>query len=312
MTDGMDLNLLRVFAAVIDTGSVSAAAGRLHLSIPATSRALARLRRDMNDPIVVRAGRGVVPTPFALRAAPRVQAVLDLADGLRAESAAGEPRSWERTFVIRINDGLAPVVAPRLIRRVAAEATGVTVRFVAQDTKAPDPLRDGSIDLDIGVVDPPPPDLHSEQLFVDRFVAAVASSSALGGAPSLTVDDLCDHPHISASRRGLARGPLDDELARLGRTRRVVAVVPTYAVATLLALEDDLICLIPRVVAEHLVERGVPIRWHDIPLELPSVTVELRWHRRLDEDAQSQWLRNHVRAAVRPLLVSLGSQTLSH
>lgn len=306
MSDEIDLNLLRVFAAVIDTGSVSAAAARLHLSIPATSRALTRLRNAMKDPIVVRAGRGVVPTPFALRAAPRVRTVLDLAAGLRADSASGEPHTWERTFVVRINDGLTPVVAPRLIRRVAAEAQNVTVRFVAQDSKAPEPLRDGAIDLDIGVADPPPPDMRSEQLFVDHFVALVSASSALGTVDELTLDDLCAYPHISASRRGLSRGPLDDALLRQGRSRRVVAVVPTYAVATLLALEDDLICLVPRVVAQHLAERRVPIRWHEIPVELPLATVELRWHRRSDEDAQAQWLRNHVRAAVKPLEVALG------
>ena len=84
-------------------------------------------------------------------------------------------------------------------------------------------------------------------------------------------------------------------------------MVPTYAVATLLALEDDVICLVPRFLAQHLVERHVPLRRHEIPVELPRVEVGLRWHRRLDEDVPSQWLRNHVRASVKPLIVHLTS-----
>lgn len=290
----IDLNLLRVFDALMDTGSVSAAAERLHLSVPATSRALGRLRRAMDDPIMVRAGRGLVPTPFALRSAPRVRALLDGAEELLADSADDDPATWRRTFVIRINDGLTPVVAPRLIARTAVEAPGIAFRFVSQSSKDPEALRDGSVDLDIGVADTAAPDLHVQSLLVDHFVALVAADSTLGRVRRLTVDHLCNHPHISASRRGLDRGPLDDALAEIGRTRRVVATVPTYAVATLLALEDGVIALVPRILARHLVDRHVPVRIHEIPFPLPEARVDLRWHRRLDGDPQTRWLRGHA------------------
>ena len=295
----IDLNLLRVFDALMDTGSVSAAADRLHLSVPATSRALGRLRRAMDDPILVRAGRGLVPTPFALRSAARVRALLDGADELLSESASDDRSTWRRTFVIRINDGLTPVLAPRLIGRVVQRAPGVAFRFVSQSSKDPDALRDGSIDLDIGVADSPAPDLHVQNLLVDHFVALVSVDSRLGRVRKLTVDHLCDYPHISASRRGLDRGPLDDALAKLGRSRRVIATVPTYAVATLLALEADVIALVPRVLARHLVDRGTPVRWHEVPFDLPEVRIDLRWHRRLDGDPATQWLREHATAALR-------------
>ena len=294
MVAEIDLNLLRVFDALMDTGSVSAAAERLHLSVPATSRALGRLRRTMDDPIMVRAGRGLVPTPFALRSAPRVRALLDGAEELVADSADDDPATWRRTFVVRINDGLTPVVAPRLIARTAAEAPGIAFRFVSQSSKDPEALRDGSVDLDIGVSDIPAPDLHVQNLLVDHFVALVAADSTLGRVRRLTIDHLCNHPHISASRRGLDRGPLDDALAELGRTRRVVATVPTYAVAMLLALEDGVIALVPRVVAHHLLERNMPVRMHEVPLTLPDVRVDMRWHRRLDGDPQTRWLRAHA------------------
>jgi DNA-binding transcriptional LysR family regulator len=301
MPESLDLNLLRVFDALMDTGSVAEAAVRLRLSAPATSRALSRLRRAMKDPILVRAGRGLVPTPFAQHSAGTVKALLEAADGLRADPAHSDPSSWQRTFSIRLNDALTPVLAPRLTRRIAAEAPGVRLQFVRQDSKEPEPLRDASIDLDIGVADPPPPDIHSSTLFTAHFVAVVAADSGLGRAAHLTVDDICRHPHVSASRRGLARGPLDDALAEIGRSRHVAAVVSSYAVGALMALEADLICLVPYVTAAHLIDRGVPLRGHEVPFDLPTANVELRWHRRVHHDPASRWLRDRVREAIRPL-----------
>ncbi|WP_120339096.1 LysR family transcriptional regulator [Cryobacterium soli] len=296
----LDLNLLRVFDALLDSSSVSKAADRLHLSIPATSRALGRLRHAMNDPILVRAGRGMLPTPFAQRAAARVKALLEDADRLRLETV-GDPATWRRTFAIRINDALSPVLAPRLTRLVAAQAPHVQLRFVSQESKEADLLRNGTLDLDVGVGNPPPPDVLTSVLFTDIFVAVVSAASDLGRKPSLTVNDLCSVPHVSASRRGLDRGPLDDALDRIGLSRRVVAVVPTYAVGALMALEDDVLCLVPSRLASHLHERGVPIRVHQVPVDLPIATVEQRWHQRADADPASRWLRAAMVAAAASL-----------
>ena len=296
----MDLNLLRVFDALLEGSSVSRAADRLHLSIPATSRALGRLRLAMNDPILVRAGRGMVPTPFAQRAAARVKALLDDADRLRSETV-GDPSTWRRTFAIRINDALSPVLAPRLTRLVADQAPRVQLRFVPQESKKADLLRNGTLDLDVGVGDPAPPDVLTSVLFTDIFVAVVSATSSLGTKASLTVQDLCSVPHVSASRRGLDRGPLDDALERAGLSRRVVAIVPTYAVGALMALEDDVLCLIPSRLASHLQQRGVPIRAHQVPVDLPIATVEQRWHLRADTDPASRWLRSAMVTAAASL-----------
>ena len=287
----MDLNLLRVFDAVVTARSVTRAAEQLHLSVPATSRALGRLRQALRDPVLVRAGRTMVPTPFAQRAATRVRALLEDADQLRLETT-GDPATWRRTFTIRVNDALTPVLAPRLTRLVATEAPHVQLRFVAQDSKDPDLLRTGALDLDVGVADPGPADVRSSALFTDTFVAVVAEASRLGREPVLTIEDLCSVPHVSASRRGLNRGPLDDALNQVGHARRVAAVVPSYAVGAVMALEDNVLCLVPRCLATHLVNRGVPLRIHDVPFDLPPAVVEQRWHRRVDTDPASRWLRH--------------------
>ncbi|WP_021595215.1 LysR family transcriptional regulator [Actinomadura welshii] len=300
MTDDLDLNLLRVFDALMDTGSVSAAAERLHMSVPATSRALGRLRRALDDPLLVRAGRGLVPTPFALGSAGRVRKLLEDAAELFTDRADDEPRKWRRSFAVRLNDGLSPVLAPRLISRIAGEAPDVTLRFVTDDSDHPDALRNGSIDLDIGLTRTFAPDVRVRRLYVDRFVVVVSSRSVLGRVDRLTVDQLCHYPHVSS--QGQPMSLLDTALERIGRSRRVVAALPTYAVSSLLALEDDIIVVVPHILARHLVERHVPVRWHELPLALPSLGVDQRWHARLDGSYPSQWLRSHVAAALEGLV----------
>ncbi|MDM2420334.1 LysR family transcriptional regulator [Mycobacteroides abscessus] len=298
MRDNFDLNLLRVFDALVETGSVSEAAGRLHLSVPATSRALGRLRRAMDDPILTRAGRSMVPTPFALRSAGRVRALIEGASGLLEDTPDSQPATWRRSFAIRINDGLSAVLAPRLIALTAREAPGVRLRFIADDTDHPNALRDGSVDLDIGVAEPVAPDIKVHDLCTDRYVALVSGRSQLGRAEHLTVEQLCHHPHIVTAAYTRDQVALDGKLNEIGRSRHIVAEVPTYAVAALMALEGDMIAVVPGLLAQHLLDRQAPVRWPEVPLDLPNVTIHLRWHRRFDDDHQSRWLRRHVALCV--------------
>ncbi|MEV6919527.1 LysR family transcriptional regulator [Amycolatopsis sp. NPDC051106] len=292
----MDLNLLRVFDALLREGSVTAAAERLNLSIPATSRALGRLRRAMNDPILVRAGRGMAPTPFALRTAPRVRSLLEEASALISTEVA--IADLERTFTIRINDGVAATLATAAAEATAATAPGVTLRFVAEGTESAEALRDGSIDLDIGVGEHAAPDIHSAVLYRERLVAAVRADSPLGRHRRPTLAQLCRHPHISASRRGRARGPLDEVLAAAGLQRRVAAVVPTSAVAALVVSSSDYVGLLPQRLAEQH-GPALGLRWFPVPAELPEVEVRLSWHARLAADPAQRWLRDTITDALR-------------
>ena len=292
----MDLNLLRVFDALLREGSVTAAAERLNLSLPATSRAHGRLRRAMNDPILVRAGRGMAPTPFALRTAPRVRSLLEEASALISTEVA--IADLERTFTIRINDGVAATLATAAAEATAATAPGVTLRFVAEGTESAEALRDGSIDLDIGVGEHAAPDIHSAVLYRERLVAAVRADSPLGRHRRPTLAQLCRHPHVSASRRGRARGPLDEVLAAAGLQRRVAAVVPTSAVAALVVSSSDYVGLLPQRLAEQH-GPALGLRWFPVPAELPEVEVRLSWHARLAADPAQRWLRDTITDALR-------------
>ncbi|WP_067456361.1 LysR family transcriptional regulator [Actinomadura macra] len=294
----LDLNLLRVFDALLQDASVTAASERLHLSVPATSRALGRLRRAMGDPILVRAGRGMAPTPFALRTAPRVRSLLDEAAALISADREVTAADLERTFTIRINDGVAATLVTAAVEATAVPAPGVTLRFVAEGSESIEALRDGSVDLDIGVGDFAAPDIRTAVLYRERLVGIVRADSSLGRHRSPTLSHLCRHPHVSASRRGRARGPLDDALDAAGLQRRVAAVVPTFAVAAFLVASSHYIGLVPQRLAE---QRGqaLGIRWFPIPAPLPELEVRLLWHARLDSDPAQRWLRDTIRDALR-------------
>ncbi len=296
MVDHLDLNLLRVFDALLRNGSVTDASERLHLSIPATSRALGRLRRAMGDPILVRAGRGMVPTPFALRTAPRVRSLLDEASALISADRDLAIGDLERTFTIRINDGVAATLTTAAVEATAAVAPGVVLRFVAEGSESAEALRDGSVDLDIGAGDVAAPDIRSAPLYREGVVAIVRADGPLGRVRRPTLAQLCDHPHVSSSRRGRARGPLDDVLEAAGLRRRVAAVVPTSAVAAFLVSSSDYIGLVPRRLAEQY-GRSLGIRWFPIPADLPEIEVSLLWHSRLDADPAQRWLRDTIREA---------------
>ncbi|GAA4390816.1 LysR family transcriptional regulator [Tsukamurella soli] len=296
MADQLDLNLLRVFDALLVEGSVTAASERLHLSIPATSRALGRLRRAMGDPILVRAGRGMTPTPFALRTAPRVRSLLDEASALITADRELDVEALERTFTIRINDGVAATLSAAAVQAAAAAAPRVVLRFVPEGAESAEALRDGSVDLDVGAGDASSPDIRTAPLYRERIVGIVRAGSPLGRHRRPTLAQLCRHPHVSASRRGRTRGPLDDALTAAGLRRRVVAVVPDFASAALLVASSDIVGLVPQRLAERY-HRTLGLRWFPIAADLPEVEIRLRWHSRLDADPAQRWLRDTVTAA---------------
>jgi DNA-binding transcriptional LysR family regulator len=299
MPEQLDLNLLRVFDALLAAGSVTDAAERLHLSIPATSRALGRLRRAMDDPILVRAGRGMAPTPFALRAAPRVRSLLDEASALVSADRELPVAELRRTFTIRINDGVAATLAAAAVEATAAIAPGVILRFVAEGSESTDALRDGSVDLDIGAGDVAAPDIRTAVLYRERLVGVVGADSPLARHRRPTLAQLCQQPHVSASRRGRTRGPLDDVLEAAGLHRHVAAVVPTFAVAVLLVASSRFVGLVPQRLAEQY-DQALGLRWFPVPAALPELDIRLFWHVRLDADPAHGWLRDTIRDALTP------------
>lgn len=288
-----DLNLLVTLDVLLSEGSVAGAARRLRLSPSAMSRALARLRQATGDPLLVRAGRGLVPTPRAIELRGQVGGLVQQAEAVLRPVEKLDLKRLVRTFTLRTSDGFVESFGPGLIARVAREAPGVRLRFVQKTDRDSAPLRDGLVDLETGAVgETTGPEIRTLALFKDRFVGVVRKGHALSRG-KVTPSRYAAGQHVFVSKRGLERGSIDEALKPVGLEREVVAVVGGFAAAIALARGSDLIASVPE---RHTARLRVGMHSFALPVPAPDVTVSLLWHPRLDADAAHRWLRGCVRA----------------
>ncbi|ANN68423.1 LysR family transcriptional regulator [Bordetella bronchialis] len=295
-----DLNLLLALNALLSEGSVAKAAERLGLSESAMSRALARLRAATADQLLVRAGRAMVLTPHALALRDRVtELVRESRAVLQPAGVDLDPATLRNLFTIRANDGFIEAYAHRLVARVASVAPGVRLRFAPKPDKDVRPLREGLLDLDIGVLGEAGPEVRVQALFRDRFIAVVREGHALLSEPAITAERYAACGHVVTSRHGRTGGPVDDALAAMGLARNTAVVVPSFNTALSVAAATDLVALIPASYFEHLRERGT-LRAFPLPMATEPITVSQMWHPRLDRDPAHRWLRGVVLEICRP------------
>ena len=287
-----DFNLLAVLDVLLAEGSVAGAARRLRLSPSAMSRALARLRETTGDPLLVRAGRGLVPTPRAIELRKQVGQLVQDAQAVLRPAEKLELAQLVRTFTLRTREGFVENFGPALLARVGREAPGVRLCFVQKLDKDSTPLRDGAVDLETGVIGKSTaPELRVQALFRDRFVGAVRLGHPLGEG-ELTPGRYAAARHIAVSRRGLGAEPVDEALAPLGLQREVAAIVGGFSAALALARESDLVASVPE---RHTGKLRAGMLSFALPVATPEITVSLMWHPRLDADAAHRWLRTCVR-----------------
>lgn len=292
----LDMNLLVALDALLELRSVGLAAERLHTSAPAMSRTLARLRRRLDDPVLVRAGRKMVPTPRALAMQADVHDVIDRARTLFAPPETVEPHWLSRTFSLQIGDiGMLSTIADRLLTRVRAEAPDVVVRFVGESHEDTHSLRDGSVDLEVGQTNHVDPEIRVEDLVTERLIGVVRAGHPLTRR-RVTVKRFADAEHVVFSRRGRLRGPVDDLLAEHGLRRRVAVCAPTPAGGLFLVRSSDLVGMMPAVMGRYAIE-ALDLTAFEIPLDLPPLTISMAWHPRHDADGAHRWLRQCVRDA---------------
>ncbi len=288
-----DFNLLVTLDVLLAEGSVARAARRLRLSPSAMSRALARLRDATGDPLLVRAGRGLVPTPRALELRAPVARIVQDGQAVLRPAETLDLKKLARTFTLRTRDGFVENFGPALVARLAAQAPGLRLRFVPKPDKDSAPLRDGMVDLETGVIgDTTGPEIRTQALFTDRFVGVVRKGHPLTKG-KITPARYAAGGHILVSRRGLDTGPIDDALRSLGLARHIVTIVDSFSAALALARGSDLIAGVP--------ERGTGnlragMFSFPLPVRLRDFTISLLWHPRLDADPAHRWLRGEMRA----------------
>src|SRR5689334_24349379 len=274
-----DLNLLVTLNALLAEGSVARAAERLRLSPSAMSRALARLRETTGDPLLVRAGRGLVPTPRALELRERVSRLVEDAEAVLRAAEKLDLKRLVRTFTLRTSEGFVENFGPALIARLSEDAPGVRLRFVQKVNKDSAPLRDGTVDLETGVVgETTGPEVRAQALFRDRFIGVVRMGHPLSRG-KITPARYANGRHICVSRRGLDKGPVDEALEPFGLERKIVTIVGGFSAALALARASDLIASVPE---RHTETLRAGMHSFPVPVLMPEITVSLLWHPRLD------------------------------
>lgn len=290
-----DLNLLVTLDVLLVEGSVARAARKLRLSPSAMSRALSRLRETTGDPLLVRAGRGLVPTPRAIELVGRVGALVKEAEAVLRPAQALDLAKLTRTFTLRSRDGFVENFGPGLIARVEAEAPGVRLVFLPKLGRESSPLRDGSVDMETGVViDAMGPEIRTQALFRDRIVGVVRAGHSLAGAPATPETYAAGRHVIIQSKESLPRdlARIDDLLESLGLKRTIVTVVGGFSEALALARASDLIATVPERYTGNLRDGMASFA---LPFVKDNITISLLWHPRMDADPAHRWLRGIVR-----------------
>jgi len=286
-----DLNLLTALDILLTEGSVARAAEKLRLSPSAMSRTLARLREATGDPLLVRAGRGLVPTPRALELRQQTGRVVQDAEALLRPAKLLDLSRLDRTFTLRTNEGFVEEYGPRLVARIEADAPSVRLRFAPKSDKDVASLREAAVDLEIGVAGETGPEVRIQALFRDRFIGAVRAGHPLSRG-AITPERFAVGRHISVSRRDRERGPIDEALNQLGLQRTVVCMVSGFSAALAMARASDLIASVPE---RHSQGARAGMFSFPLPVTTVEVTISMLWHPRLDADPAQRWLRDCVR-----------------
>ena len=294
--DRLDLNLFLVFRTIYSEGNLTRAARRLHLSQPALSHALARLRERLGDALFVRQGHTMVPTSLARSLIGPVQQALHLLEQGLQQGSQFEPASAERTFRLALRSVLESTVLPGLMQQLATLAPQVSLQVLAparQELAAE--LAAGRIDLALDVDLPLPDGILRQRVGADTLVV-VAARGRLCAPPSLR--QYLQAQHVAVSSR--QSGPTVEDMAlhRRNLQRPIVLRCQHYFAACEVVAAGTLWLTMPHSYAQ-VVARTLALDIQPLPLALPPLALYLYWHRHLDEDPANRWLRGLVLAQWR-------------
>jgi len=290
----IDLNLLPALDVLLRERSVTSAARHLGLSPSAMSRTLGRLRSATGDPLLVQAGRSLVPTPYAEQLAERVHMLAREARAILTPTIESlDPALLDRTFTIRANEGFVALFAAAIVAAITRDAPLVRLRFAPKPEKTAIPLREGMIDLEVGTTGVSAPEVRSLLIFRDRFIGLARTGHPLFDAP-ITPERYAACGHVVASRRDVWTGPVDEALAQIGLKRRIVAALPGFVDAITIARQSDLVALVPRSGLRdgQVIAQG--LQGFDLPVSTPELAISAMWHPRLDADPAHRWFRQKL------------------
>lgn len=293
----VDLNLLVALDALLAEGSVTRAARRLGLSTSAMSRTLTRLRLVTGDPLLVRAGRGLVPTPRALELRDQVHELTREARGILRPQTDEVDMAWVKgTFTIRASESFMEWLSGPVVAAVTQLAPRICLRFEAKPDKDAQPLREGLVDLEIGLIGTFAPEIRTRFLFHDTYVGVARIGHPILAKSPVTLERFAAVNHVAALQEGSAIGSLDSALGARKLQRRITVVVPGYPDAMRIARQSALVAIVPRSCLGNEVSGDAPsgLEHFELPASMSRFSISAMWHPRMDADPVHRRLRNVV------------------
>lgn len=289
----LDLNLLVVLDAIFTEGGITQAAAKLNLTQPAVSHALARLRDLLGDPLFVRAGRGLTPTPFARNLIDPVRQSLRGLEIALSEAAHFDPATSRRRFILGIRDVLEARILPALLHRITEEAPGVDLSAIHIDRRELEgELAAGRVDAALDIWLGLPERIHRRLMMEDRFVV-IARSGHPRVRGRIDLDGYLAEQHVLVSARTAGPGLEDVELARHGHSRHVRLRCQHYFAGCRVVSQTDLVLTMTEHYA-RITNRPFANQILPFPLEAPGLDAYLYWHANVEADPANRWLRRVI------------------
>ncbi|MEJ2801488.1 LysR family transcriptional regulator [Comamonadaceae bacterium PP-2] len=292
----MDMKLLAVFNEIYQTRNVSRAADNLGLPQTSVSLALGRLRRLFNDPLFVRTGAGMLPTPRAAMLVPQLRQALELLQSATQQPSEFDPASSSRSFRIAMTDISHLEFLPALVNKVAKAAPDVRIEVLRITAETPKLLESGGADLAIGYMPELEAGFYQQRLFDDGFACVVRRQHPRIDR-NLTESRFKSEPHVVLTATGTGNEIVEHELKRRGAQRKVALSLPTLPGVGNLLANTDLIATVPNRVAQTLVKIA-RVKALAPPYRFPVFSIKQHWHERYQHDPANRWLRSTVAELV--------------
>jgi DNA-binding transcriptional LysR family regulator len=289
----IDLNLFVVFDAIYTEGNLTRAGEIIGITQPAVSNSLSRLRNLFDDPLFVRTAEGMVPTPVAQNIIGSVRQALGLIRSSVQESESFDPTSSDKRFRVSMTDLSQAILLPWLFGQIRKEAPQVAVDCYQVHRRDMNiELASGNLDLAIDIPLTPDPQIKQAPLWSHPHVCVVNKDNDKVG-DKLDIDTYLalQHIHISARRGGL--GHVDLSLGKMGKKRDIVLRTQHYLSTPQLVANTNFALTVPRIFADFLAE-SVPIRYLDLPFDVPKLESYLYWHESTDKDQANMWMRDLI------------------
>ncbi|MGM0769194.1 MAG: LysR family transcriptional regulator [Pseudomonadota bacterium] len=288
----LDLNLLHVFDTIYREGSLTRAARALHLTQPAVSHSLSRLREHFDDPLFTRQGNQMIPTPLARRFLESMRPGLTQIQSAVNQFHAFDPASQRKTYSLALRDILESTFLPQLMHRLAdyPELEIISQRIPRRDMETQ--LAAGKLDFAVDVLLPVSNQTAHELLRRDRLVVLARLDHPLA-QEALTMEQYISARHVLVSSRTEGPGIEDFELSRLGVQRHIRLRCQHYYAACRVVESTDLLLTMPETYARIIAERA-DIRILTPPAELPDIDVHLYWHKAYEREPALIWFREQL------------------